>query len=263
MNLFFYVFISAAGLLFGSFLNVCILRFPARKSVITAPSACPKCGRRLRANELVPVLSWLAQSGRCRHCNDKISAQYPLVELANAALWLISAAAFINHNKADSLLDLAVQCAVLSALLGVAITDAQTGEIPLAFNAFIAICAVLKIGHRMLLGAPFSDILPHIIGAFAVSLPLCVVYITTRGGALGGGDIKLLAAAGLFLGWAQVTLGFFAACLIGSIVHLVRMRFAGAGLALRLGPYLVLGLALSMFFGTPLINWYISSIRSF
>jgi leader peptidase (prepilin peptidase)/N-methyltransferase len=231
--------LALLGLLTGSFLNVCILRVPAHRSVITAPSRCPDCGRRLRPLELIPLFSYIALKGRCRGCGGKISAQYPLVEAANASLWAFAALRFGFSPR------LILSCAVLSALLGIAVIDARTGEIPLGFNVFIAVCGLFE---------------PHVVGFFAVSLPLYAVYRATNRRAVGGGDIKLLAASGLFLGWRLVTLGFFAACLIGTVTHLARMKFAGAGRELRLGPYLAIGLTLALFFGNSLINLYITPL---
>ena len=266
LQIFGYIATAVFGLLFGSFLNVCILRIPAGESVVTGPSHCPKCDRRLRFYELFPVFSWLAQRGRCRGCGDKISAQYPLVEAANAALWV--AAAVLCGTDFELPYDcalLVLRCAVLSALFGLSVIDARTGEIPFGFNAFIGICAVLRFVAAAVLAEGFglgTELLLYGIGGVAVSVPLGVIYVVSGGRALGGGDIKLLAAVGLFLGWRLVLFGFFAACLIGSVTHLVRMRVSGAGRELKLGPYLAVGLTLAMFFGHSLINLYLNSIRS-
>ena len=261
-----YILTVVFGLLFGSFLNVCILRIPAGEGIVSGPSHCPKCNRRLRFYELVPVFSWLIQRGRCRGCGDKVSAQYPIVEAANAVLWLLAAVLcrtdFVNAYDCSLLI---LRCAVLSALFGLAVIDARTGEIPFGFNAFIGICAVLRLVAHLLLSPSVnvgSEVLLYAIGGIAVSVPLGVVYVISGGRALGGGDIKLLAAIGFFLGWRLVLFGFFAACLIGSVLHVVRMRVSGAGRELKLGPYLAVGLTLAMFFGNPLINWYLTSIRS-
>jgi leader peptidase (prepilin peptidase)/N-methyltransferase len=239
------------GLLTGSFLNVCILRVPAHKSVITAPSRCPDCGRRLHPLELIPLFSYIAQRGRCRGCGGKISAQYPVIEAANALLWVLAALRF------GSVPQLILSCAALSALLGLAVIDGRTGEIPFGFTAFIGVCGVLNISVKLWVNLYFITVISYIIGFFAVSLPLYIVYSVTKRRAVGGGDIKLLAASGLFLGWKLVILGFFAACLTGTVTHLTRMKFAGAGRELRLGPYLALGLAFAMFFGDALIDRYI------
>ena len=248
-----YILIALFGLLFGSFLNVCILRIPEGKSVITGPSHCPSCNRRLRPIELVPVFSWLALRARCRSCGVKISAQYPLIEAANAVLWML--AAYIRGFSPA----LPLECALLSAFLGLSIIDARTREIPFCFNVFIAVCGILRAGLSVYTGG-FWALLPHIIGFFAVSVPIYIIYILSGKRAVGGGDVKLLAAAGLFLGWRLTVLGFFTGCILGSLIHVIRMRVSGAGRTLALGPYLAAGLALSLFFGDSAIAWYLGMI---
>ena len=245
-----YILTALFGLLVGSFLNVCILRIPEGESVISGPSHCPGCNRRLRPYELVPVFSWLALRARCRGCGIKISAQYPLIEAANAVLWIL--AAYIRGFS----LALPLECALLSAFLGLSVIDARTREIPFCFNVFIAVCGVLRTGLSVYEGG-LAAALPHVIGLFAVSVPIYIIYILSGKRAVGGGDVKLLAAAGLFLGWRLTVLGFFAGCILGSVIHIIRMRAAGASRVLALGPYLAAGLALALFFGDAAISWYL------
>ena len=248
-----YILIALFGLLFGSFLNVCILRIPEGVSVITGPSHCPGCNRRLRPYELVPVFSWLALRARCRGCGIKISAQYPLIEAANAVLWIL--AAYIRGFS----LALPSECALLTAFLGLSVIDARTQEIPRCFNVSIFILGLLRTGLVVYEGG-FPAAVPHVIGFFAVSVPIYAVYVLSGRRAIGGGDVKLLAAAGLFLGWQLTVLGFFVGCILGSVIHIVRMRFSGAGRSLALGPYLAAGLTLALFFGDMAIAWYLTLI---
>jgi leader peptidase (prepilin peptidase)/N-methyltransferase len=252
------VVLALSGLLCGSFLNVCILRIPAGESVVTVPSHCPGCDRRLRPPELIPVLSWISLRSRCRGCGARISAQYPLVEAANAALWVL-AAVFRGFTAF-----LPLECAVLSALLGLSVIDARTREIPPVFNVFIGVCGILRIAVALISPETgvrgVGDAAPYIVGAVAVSVPLGIVYLASGGRAIGGGDLKLLAACGLFLGWRLVVLGFFAGCVLGAAIHLARMRISGAERALALGPYLSAGMALAMLLGERAISWYLGLI---
>lgn len=262
-----FTYVALVGLLVGSFLNVCILRIPAGESVITAPSHCPQCNRKLRFYELIPLFSWLLQKGRCRGCGGKISAQYPIIEAANALLWVLCAVVvgFADFSVLH-LLRLTLQCAVLSALFGLAVIDARTGEIPFGFNIFIGVLGAINLAAILLqngLAAPLEPLLLHGIGFLAVALPLYAIYLITGRRAIGGGDIKLLAAAGFFLGWRLILLGFFLACVVGSLIHVLRMRFANAGRELKLGPYLAAGIGFAMLFGDTLINLYMTSIRGF
>jgi len=245
-----YIYVAVFGLLFGSFLNVCILRIPAGESIVSGASHCPKCGRKLRPYELIPVFSWLLQKGRCRGCKAPISAQYPAIELGNTLLWLL-AARFGGFSFA-----LPLCCALLSALLGLSVIDARTQEIPFGFNVFIGVLALLRTGLSVYEGG-VSAAVPHLIGAGAVFLPLYLIYLLSGRRAIGGGDVKLMLTTGFFLGWQLVVFGFFLGCLLGAVIHSLRMKLAGADRILALGPYLAAGLTLSLLFGQPVIAWYL------
>jgi leader peptidase (prepilin peptidase)/N-methyltransferase len=229
------------GLVVGSFLNVLILRVPAGENWISAPSRCPACGRRLRPLELIPALSYAAQRGRCRACGARISAQYPAVELGNAALWCAALAA--RGPAADA----ALVAALLSALLALSVIDARTKTIPLGFN----IC-VLALGAVRLALSP-ARLLDVILGAVLPSAPMFAVYLASRGRAIGGGDIKLLCAAGVFLGHKLSLLGFVLGCAFGSVLHPLRMKFQKADRELALGPYLSAGIAVCALLGERLL----------
>ena len=240
-----YIFIFLFGICIGSFLNVVILRVPAGESVVTGPSHCPCCGRNLKWRELVPLFSFLALRGRCAGCGEKISPQYPLIEAAAGLLWV-----FLFWRFGLSLTAL-LACLFVSALLALSVIDARTGEIPLGINCFI-----LALGAAAT-ALDFSNWPAHIIGLFALSAPLLLVWFVTKGAGVGGGDIKLLAAAGLLLGWKQLLLAVFIGCLAAVIVHLPRMALKKAGRALAFGPYLSFGMFLSLVWGESMINWYL------
>lgn len=240
-----YIIIFLLGITVGSFLNVCILRIPAHESIVTGPSHCPECGRRLRWYELVPVFSFIALKGKCSGCKGAISAQYPLIEALNGVLWVICLAVLGKTPYA------ALACLLISALLVVAVIDARTMEIPLGTTIAIAVLGGIAAALDC------QNWLSHIIGLFAVSLPLYLVFLATHGRGIGGGDIKLMAGCGLFLGWKLVILGFFGGCLAGTIIHLILMAAKKAGRQLSFGPYLSLGVVLSLLFGEYFINWYL------
>lgn len=240
-----YIFIFLLGTVFGSFLNVCILRIPAGESIVTGPSHCTRCGKRLNWYELIPLFSFLALRGRCSGCKAKISVQYPLIEALNGLLWLL-----VFHVLGFTPLA-ALSCLLVSALLVLSVIDARTGEIPLGINIFILALGVAAT----VLGLP--ALLSHIIGLFAISLPLYLIWIITRGRGIGGGDIKLMAVCGLFLGWKLIVLGFFLGCLAATLIHLALMLCKKAGRALPFGPYLSIGIFLALLWGDALINLYL------
>ncbi len=239
-----YIFIFLFGVVIGSFLNVCILRIPAGESIVTGPSHCMSCGRRLKWFELIPLFSWLALGGRCRTCKASISPQYPLIEGANGLLWVLVC------SQMGVTPDAILGCLMTSALLVLSVIDGRIREIPPG-----TVIAITVLGALRLLLHPelWTLLLP---GAVAVSGFLFLVLLVTGGRGVGGGDVKLMAACGLFLGWKLIILAFFLGCIIGSVVHLVRMRHFGAGRELALGPYLSLGVLLSLLWGNALLTWY-------
>jgi leader peptidase (prepilin peptidase)/N-methyltransferase len=240
-----YIVVFLLGVTVGSFLNVCILRIPAHESIVTGPSHCMSCGQRLKWYDMVPLFSYLALGGKCRFCKAPVSPQYPLIEGINGVLWLAVIA--VMGPNADAFLG----CAMTSALLVLSVIDARTQEIPLGTTIFIAALG----GVRLLLHLP--DWRSALIGAVAVSGVLLLVLVLSGGRAIGGGDVKLMAACGLFLGWKLIVFSFFLACFLGAVIHLIRMKWFGAGRQLAMGPYLSAGVFLAMLFGQTLIDWYI------
>lgn len=239
-----YVVIFLFGVTVGSFLNVCILRLPRGESVVTVPSHCMSCGKKLRWYELLPLLSYILLRGRCSACKSRISAQYPLIEAANGLLWCI----LFRRFSMTPVFFLA--CGMCSALVVLSVIDARTRIIPPGTTIFIL---VLGLG-RVLCDLPNWQL--YAIGLVAVSVPLYIILIVTGGRGIGGGDIKLMAVCGLFLGWKLIIIAFFLGCLLGSVIHLSLMAAKRAGRALALGPYLSLGVFLSMLWGGALLDWY-------
>ena len=139
-----------------------------------------------------------------------------------------------------------------SALLALSVIDFRTFEIPLGFNVFIAVLGLVRVLTDL------TNWQEYAVGFFAVSVVLYIIYVFTKGRGIGGGDIKLMAASGLLLGWKCNILAFLLGCIIGSVIHLLRMRFTKAERVLALGPYLSIGIYISALWGTRLIDWYLS-----
>lgn len=244
----FYIVIFLFGIVIGSFLNVCIYRIPEKENIVKVRSHCMNCGHLLQWYELVPLLSYLFLGGKCRKCKAKISAQYPLVEALNGTLYV--GIFMINGINVDSLL----YCLLTSALLVLSIIDFRTYEIPLGINIFILIVGLIHLGFH------YTDWVTYVIGFFAVSIPIFIIILATHGKGMGGGDMKLMAVAGLLLGWKSIILAFLLGCIIGSIIHIVRMKVTKADHVLALGPYLAVGIFISMLWGSNIINWYINCV---
>lgn len=256
---FLYVVIGLYGILIGSFLNVCIYRIPKGESIVTSRSHCMGCGYHLQWYDLIPVFSYLFLRGRCGQCKSKISIQYPLVELANGLLYVV-----IFIRRGLPLLDggawqyhmiTVLYCLVSSALLVLSIIDFKTYEIPVGINYFIFCIAFIRVALE------YQQWAHYVIGFFIVSGLLYLIYLISRGAAIGGGDIKLMAAAGLLLGWKEILLAFFIGCILGSILHIIRMKVSKAEKVLALGPYLSMGIWITMLFGEPIWQWYIGLLQ--
>lgn len=245
-----WIFLFLTGICVGSFLNVCIYRIPQEESIVFGPSHCMNCGHKLGWADLVPVFSFLFLRGRCRYCKAALSFQYPLIEATNALLWL-----FCYYRFGDSKETL-IACAVSSILLVLSLIDARTQIIPLGCNIGIAFVAVLSLilSYDSLTQ---KELILHLIGAVAVSGFLLLILLFTGGEGIGGGDVKLMAAAGLLLGFPGIVMAFLLGCIIGTVFHVIRMVFFHAGRRLALGPYLSIGIFVTMLYGEDLLSWYL------
>jgi leader peptidase (prepilin peptidase)/N-methyltransferase len=240
-----YIIITIFGMLVGSFLNVCILRIPKGESIVTEPSHCTSCGKKIKWYELIPVFSWLCLRGRCSGCKEPISLQYPLIE---AATGLLYAVIFYRFGLS---FDTVLICSMTSALLALSVIDGRTCEIPPGFNIFLLVVGIVRV-----ISDP-GNWLTYLIGFFAVSFFLLAIFLLSSGRGVGGGDVKLMAVCGLILGWKLIILAFVLGCVIGSVVHLIRMAAKGAGSRLALGPYLSIGIFLAALWGDAIISAYL------
>lgn len=242
----FCVFFALYGIVIGSFLNVVILRVPIKESITLKRSHCMTCGHTLAWYELIPLFSYLFLGGKCRHCKAHISIQYPIVEAANGLLYVIL------YLVKGMTLETVLYCLCASALLALSVIDWRTMEIPFGINLFIILLGLVRL---------FTDLgnwSQYVIGLFAVSGFLVLLNILTKGKGMGHGDIKLMAATGLLLGWKLNIIAFMMACILGSVIHLIRMAVNKVGRRLAFGPYLSMGLFIAMIWGEQLVSWYLS-----
>lgn len=241
-----YLFLGLFGLAFGSFFNVVIYRLPRKESLVKDASHCPNCGAKLKAYDMIPVVSYLLLGGKCRTCKKPIHVRYPIVELCGAAVFLLAVARFgLTLQALTALLTLCL-------LLLVAFIDIDTGEIP-----DILVILLLVVGA-------VSFLLPQVlwyerlIGFACVSLPMLLAALFLGG--FGGGDVKLMAAVGLILGWKNTLLGTLLACICAALFALVRVL--GKKLSMKdhmpFGQFLALGCGAALLFGNEIIGWYSS-----
>ena len=216
------------GLVFGSFFNVVIYRLPRQMSLLRPGSACPHCGHRLTVSELVPVLSFLWQKGRCRECRGQISWRYPLVEF-------VTGSGFVAIALKQSTIPEVMAGLVFFSLLAVlALIDLEHKVLPNALTVPGIILGLLFA----LLGwtTPFGT---SVIGAATGFLLIFVIALLSRGG-MGMGDAKLMSMIGAFLGWKSVFFVLFGASLLGSIVGIIHLYLTKQGrrTPLPFGPFL-------------------------
>jgi leader peptidase (prepilin peptidase)/N-methyltransferase len=252
------VFCGVLGLLIGSFLNVVIWRVPRGESVVSPPSHCPGCDNEIKARDNVPVLSWLWLRGRCRHCGTRISPRYPLVELGTGLLFAGVAWHFGPHFVVVPYLYLA---AVAVALTFIDLDHHRLPDVltlpsyPVALALLGVTTLVDHTGHTPLLRAVLAGLALY---AFYEVL----AFIQPRG--MGFGDVKLSGVLGIYLGWlgwGQLLVGAFLAFLIGGVVSIGLVLFAGAGRKTKVpfGPFMLLGTFLGIFVGHDIAHGYTST----
>ena len=266
------VFAFLFGACIGSFLNVCIGRWPAGMSIIRPPSRCPSCERPIRAYENVPILGWLFLRGRCAGCGSTISPQYPLVELLIALLWLASAYLF-----GPTLLALRVAVFV-TLMIGISITDARHYVIPDGFTLFgiawliVTAFVAVFVQSDSAFATPYDALIGALVGAGAISIAGWLGEIALKRDAMGFGDVTLMAVVGAAVGAQRALLTIFIGAALGVIVFgaivypVTRMRRAEvvegglepAGLPLvPFGVFLAPAAVISLFYGNSLIDWYL------
>ena len=243
-----YILIFLYGIVIGSFLNVLICRLPKGENIAVARSHCMNCGYQLRWYDLVPLFSWLALRGKCRVCREKISVQYPLIEALNGILYVLVFT--VNGWSIDS----AIYCLLTSALIVLSVIDFRTYEIPYGINLFILALGLIRVV------TDWRNWATYVIGFLAVSACLYLLYIVSDGRAIGGGDVKLMATCGLLIGWKMIILAFLLGCILGSVIHVIRMRVTNESHVLAMGPYLSMGVALAALYGEAFLQWYIHTL---
>jgi leader peptidase (prepilin peptidase)/N-methyltransferase len=222
-----------AGLLFGSFASLAGYRLPRGEGVVAGRSRCPACGAALAVRDLVPLVSWLALGGRCRRCRAPISPRYPLAELATAVLFTLAVLAFGAGWQALMLCGLALGLVVLT------LADLESQVVP---DVVLLWLLPLGLVHRALLGAPWPDTIAGALGGAALGVALRWLGARVlRREALGLGDVKLLAVAGLWVGGAVLPAFLVAAGVLGVAFGLAWRR-GGGGEAFPFAPALAVAL---------------------
>lgn len=241
------------GLALGSFMNVCIYRIPLEKSIISPSSSCPNCGKKIRFYDNIPLISYLLLLGRCRRCHHPISWRYPAVE---AITGLLSLALFIRYGLS---LQYLLFLLFAATLVTISFIDLDHQIIPdvLSIPGIVAGLAAAFIPGNV----SWFDSIIGIIGGGGTLFLVGLIYekLTGKQG-MGGGDVKLLAMIGAWMGWRSLPFVLLVSSLTGAIIGSIFLLAAGKGYRVKIpfGPFLSLGALFYIFFGPQLTNWYIS-----
>lgn len=247
MNILYAMFSFIFGLIFGSFYNVIIYRVPKGISISRGTSMCPSCQHQIMPHELIPIISYIFLKGRCSHCHSKISIRYPIIELITGILFLISFLVFGFSLQTIVSMVVASLCVIITMI------DIDTMEILDRFHFIFIMLAIIHIS--LVSSLPLTD---HIIGAFIISVPLYLLALSTGG--IGGGDIKLMASAGLLLGYQASIVAFFLAAVTGGCVAILFIisKLKDRKSLMAFGPYLCIGIFIAYLFGLNIFKWYLS-----
>lgn len=260
-----------AGLLIGSFLNVCINRWPEGESVITPRSRCPECERPIAWCDNIPVLSYLLLRGRCRGCGTRISIQYPLIEVATGLIWSAAAARYgltldairVGSLDVETGIEALRSAVFLTLLLGIAMTDAKRMLIPYQLSLGGAALGVAMAAVPGGFPLP-SALIGAVVGWVAFWLVSYGGEKLFRKPALGLGDVDMMAMLGAFLGiqgaLVTVFLGSFLGLLIGVPLTMARGRLELLKTYLPLGTFLAMGGAIVHIWGREMIDWYVGTV---
>jgi len=262
------------GASFGSFLNVCIGRWPEGLSVVKPRSRCPKCGHQITASENIPILSWLLLRGRCSGCGERISIQYPIVEALIGFVWL---GAYLEFGPTFTAFRVAVFATVL---IGIAITDAKYFLIPDGFTVFgvffvlVSAFVALYLGESEPFARPWDAILGMCVGAGAISIVGWLGEVWLKRPAMGFGDVTLMAVVGAAVGQGRSLLTIFIAAVLAPIILLgivypladdkgqteLALEVGGGGWRKRelpFGVFLAPAALITLLFGNAIIDWYL------
>ncbi|HEV2018251.1 MAG TPA: prepilin peptidase [Gemmatimonadaceae bacterium] len=272
------IYVFAVGACIGSFLNVCIGRWPEGLSVVKPRSRCPKCGHQIKATENIPLVSWMLLRGRCSGCGERISIQYPIVELLVGLLWL---AAFLQFGLSFTAFRVAVLATVL---LGISITDAKHFLIPDGFTVFgvffvlLTSFVALYLGESYPFAGPWDAVIGMCVGAGAISIVGWLGEVWLKRPAMGFGDVTLMAVVGAAVGPTRALLTIFIGAVLAPIVLLgVVYPLSARGLAddagqtelalqssggwrkreLPFGVFLAPAALIALLWGDTIIAWYL------
>lgn len=234
------------GLIMGSFLGVIIDRLPKKAPIATGRSRCEFCNRNLSPLELIPIISYFNQGGKCRQCKTKLSLRYPLLELITGTTYLL------GYMKFGYSIDLVFALIFTSILIIITFIDIDTMII---YDRFHIIIMLIGIIAAILLNKNYINV---VLASLIISVPLLIIANLTGG--MGGGDIKLMFASGIYLGINNIIVAFIISVILGGIYGMLTLvgKKHKRSDAIPFGPFLCIGLFTALIYGQQIGTWYLS-----
>lgn len=259
--------IFIVGLIVSSFLNICIYRIPKGLKLLSPPSRCTSCGTKLKVYDMIPIVSWIFLSGKCRYCKNKIPTRNILVELLTVTLFVLI---FLDVGKRIYLIPALI---LTSIFIIVTFIDIDTQTIPNGIMLFGLAAAIIFVALSIvpdIQGTYIEKMLDSVYGALIGFSPLFIINIISRvllkRDGMGGGDMKLMAVTGLFLGMTHTIVAMLLSIYIGGLAGAIillcskKNKTSSSGHYMPFGPFLALGSFISMLYGTDIIRWYFNLI---
>ncbi|MDQ6960986.1 MAG: prepilin peptidase [Mariprofundaceae bacterium] len=247
---FWIITIGLFGMVFGSFSNVLVHRLPRRESVVFPSSNCPKCHADIAWYDNIPVLSYLILRAKCRHCQQHIAMRYPLLEISMGLCW----SALVWHYGLSPTTVMAI--VLVSLLLVLSIIDLETELLP---NTLTFPGIALGLLYNLWAGDIYSSLIGAFAGYFVFWSVATVFFMLTKKHGMGGGDFKLLAMLGAFLGWQSLPLIILFASLSGTVISVIYLIISrkGSQTRIRFGPFLAAAGIVWLLWGPQIWQWYL------
>ncbi|MBV7275749.1 prepilin peptidase [Clostridiaceae bacterium UIB06] len=249
MSTYYAVVVFILGTVVGSFLNVCIYRIPNEQSIAYPPSHCTNCNNYIKWYDLIPIISYIFLKGRCRHCGEKISIKYPLIEFVTGFLYLMI---YIKYGIGINLLK---YITFISIMIVVGMIDLETTDIYFKTTVVGVIAACVFLVIYIYMGLPIKG---YVFGGLLGAGVLAIIALITKGG-MGWGDVEICLVCGLFLGIKYTALVLFLSFIIGSIIGILLILSGKKSRKdyVPFGPFIVIASVVTLFFGQSILNWYL------
>jgi leader peptidase (prepilin peptidase)/N-methyltransferase len=246
------ILIFILGLIVGSFSNVCIYRIPRNESIIYPASHCPKCCSNISPKDNIPLLSYILLKGKCRNCKSKISIQYPIIEFLTGLIYLI---VYLTYGLSIQSLIFII---LSSALIIIAFIDLNVQIVP----DVISLPGIV-IGFIISFFVPYISFINSALGVVAGGGIILIIglagSVIFKKEAMGGGDVKIAAMIGAFLGWRYIIISLFLGFFLGALagIFLIMSKIKSREDTVPFGPFIVLGSFITLLWGEKIISWYI------